>query len=415
MLQRDFALVYGTDTVFDGNRRMLVRIGHLRLAYQNAVKVWLESPDRKMISADQVVFDPHNVDAPWNLFCGIDLDPECGDCDAIIELLHYICSERQEVIDWVLNWMAFPLKNVGAKMATSIVMRGKQGCGKNMFWNVVATIYGKYGGTITQTELESQYNDWVSGKLFLIGNEVLSRKEKWQLGGKLKNLVTEDQIPISAKYMSTRYEGNHCNLVFLSNDLLPVPLEEGDRRFLMIDTPGPHPDGEAFYKRIEKKINSGGVAAFYAMLLARDIGNFNPHTKPLRTVDFDNAVELSLGSSELFVRRWKAGELPCLEYGREPVWAGAASDLYTVYQRWCPTQGEKHVDTQTLFSRKLKEAGFSFDVMWIAINGECKAYRIYWYAPAINDACEDVKAWITEHCKAAYHCAHPRDVGLTGY
>src|SRR5690606_12801731 len=67
----------------------------------------------------------------------------------------------------------------------------------------------------------------------------------------------------------------------------------------------------------------------------------------------------SLSSSELFVRQWRAGELVEVQSGdsSEPVWAGAIGDLYTLYERFCRRHGERHVETLTLFSKRLARAG----------------------------------------------------------
>lgn len=408
-LQANFALVYGTDTVFDGEDRMLVRIGPLRLAYGKAVKEWLQSPERKTIRQDDVVFDPRNPDRPWNLFGGLPSKPKPGKCNLILDLVDYLVGGNVAMREWVLKWTAYPLQHVGAKMATSIVMRGPQGGGKNMLWECVRDIYGVYGTLITQSELESQYNDWMSAKLFVIGNEVLSRREKWQLGGKLKNLVTEAQVPIQAKYMPSRLEGNCCNLVFLSNDLLPVPLEESNRRYLVIDAPHPHPDGKEFYTAVADQIRHGGREAFHDYLLNVSLADFGPHTKPLPTEAFQEALELSLSPSELFVRRWKAADMPILQSGdhSRPIWAGAIDDLYAVFRRWCEREGERHVDTQTRFARTLVAGGMRKRRMRIFFDGRERQHQVYWADAQVPDSCEDLEGWLKTECGFANGCAHP--------
>ncbi len=412
-LTRSFALIYGTDTVFDGDNRMLIRVGALRHAYGKAVKAWLESPERKTIRQEDVVFDPRDPKRPWNLFAGLPSEPKPGRCNLILELVDYLVSGNPALRDWVLRWAAYPLQHVGAKMATSIVMRGPEGGGKNMLWECVRDIYGTYGTLITQTEVESQYNDWMSCKLFVIGNEVLSRREKWQLGGKLKNLVTEAQVPIQAKYMPSRLENNCCNLVFLSNDLLPVPLGEGNRRYLVIDAPHPHSGGEEFYVSVAEQIRNGGREAFHDYLLNLDLAGFNPHTKPIPTEAFQEALELSLSPSELFVRRWKAGDMPIMRSGdsESVVAAGTIDDLYALFRRWCEREGERHVDTQTRFARTLTVAGVRRRRMRLRLADRDRQHRVYWIDERIPDACEDLESWLEAECGYANGCAHPMGGG----
>lgn len=408
-LTERFALIYGTDTVFDGEEKMLVRIGPLRLAYGKAVKEWLVSPERKTIRQEDVIFDPRHPERSWNLFGGLHSVPKLGKCNLVLELVDYLVGGNPALRDWVLKWTAYPLQHIGAKMATAVVMRGPQGGGKNMLWECVRDIYGIHGTLITQSELESQYNDWMSAKLFVIGNEVLSRREKWQLGGKLKNLVTEAQVPIQAKYMPSRLESNCCNLVFLSNDLLPVPLEESNRRYLVIDAPHPHPDGKAFYSAVAEQIANGGREAFHDYLLTLALGEFGPHTKPLPTEAFQEALELSLSPSELFVRRWKAGDMAILQSGDSSgsVWAGAIEDLYAIFRRWCEHEGERHVDTQTRFARTLAVGGLRKRRLRLRLDGRERQHQVYWYDERVPEACEDMERWLAIECGHANGCAHP--------
>jgi putative DNA primase/helicase len=412
-LTEDFAYIFGTDTVVGPNPKngalMIQRIGALRHAYGRAVKFWLESPHRKTILAEDVIFDPSDAARPWNLFSGIPLRPAKGPCTLILELLDYLVGGNPVLRDWVTKWTAYPLQHVGTKMATAIVMRGPQGGGKNLFWEAVRDIYGPFGTLITQSEIESVYNDWCSAKLFVIGNEVLSRREKWTLGGKLKNLVTEAFIPIQAKFLPSRVERNCANLVFLSNDLLPVPLEEGNRRYLVIDAPAPHPAGADFYRAVAEELRNGGLEAFYHYLLTLPLGDFGPHTKPVATEAFQESLELSLGPSELFVRRWRDGDVDVLKSGQDDytIGAGTIEDLYAIFQRWCQRHGERHVDTQTLFARTLTVKGIRKKRMRLDTGSKTRQVRVYWDPERVPDGNDNLDAWLAEQCGYANGCAYP--------
>jgi hypothetical protein len=68
-----------------------------------------------------------------NLFNGFGMEPKAGEYNLILELLFHLCGEDQDVFHWVVCWLAYPLQNPGAKMATSIIMHGDEGSGKNLF------------------------------------------------------------------------------------------------------------------------------------------------------------------------------------------------------------------------------------------------------------------------------------------
>ncbi|WP_166888590.1 primase-helicase family protein [Pantoea sp. Cy-639] len=91
-----------------------------------------------------------------------------------------LCNNRADEYRFLLKWIAYPLQNPGAKMATAVVMFGAEGPGKSLLWEkVVREIYGAYGTTIGQAQLESQFTGWQSRKLFALAEEVVT--PRWHL------------------------------------------------------------------------------------------------------------------------------------------------------------------------------------------------------------------------------------------
>ncbi len=350
-LLEHFVLLYGTNTAWDSVNEMQIKITDLRYAYSSdAVKFWLANPDRKMINYDHLVFDPTGQSQPpayVNLYRGLDVQPAKGDCSKIMELLLHLCNGDEDVFLWMLRWIAYPLRNPGAKMTTSIVMHGDEGSGKNLFWEeVVCRLYGEYGGVIGNAQIETQYNEWVSRKLFFVCDEVVTRSELRQIKGKLKALISGKRMNVNPKHLPERSEANHMNFVFLSNELQPIALDQSDRRYLVIWTP-PKQD-LAYYKAVADEAFNGGIEAFYYLLMNDlDMGDFNEHTKPLDTEAKQDLITLGLDAPERFYREWSQNELPL------PFICCSAMQLYWAFQRWCHLNGERFPPTQVLFARKM--------------------------------------------------------------
>lgn len=339
-----YTLIRGTDTVYDGENRDILTVANLKLAEGSpSVSYWLAHDRRRTVLKERVVFDPTccvDPETHINLF-----DPDeirkpgaCpADCARLLRLLQYLCGEADQdqapITDWVLRWIAYPLQHVGAKMQTALVMAGPEGTGKNIFFGAVKAIYGRYGAIITQTEIESPYTAWRSRKLFIIANEIITRQEMKHQVGKLKNLVTEGELPIDEKYMPLRYEANHVNLCFFSNELQPLFVAKGDRRYLVIRTPEPMPESE--YVDVVAEVDAGGADALHAYLLGLDLGGFAPWSKPPMTDAKENLIELGLSSVELFFREWKDGLLPY------PYGPALADDVYAAYRKFCERVGER--------------------------------------------------------------------------
>lgn len=354
-LLANFALIYGSDEVWDGELRRLIKINPLRLAFGNdAVKFWLNNLDRKMISLDRVVFDPTmktDTNTSVNLFNGFAMKPKEGKCDKIIELLGHLCNGDEDIFGWVLCWLAYPLQNPGAKMATSIIMHGDEGSGKNLFFEqCIAQIYGEYGGIIGNAEIESQFNEWASKKLFVVCDEVVTRSELRQLKGRLKAMVSNPTININPKNLSSRSESNHMNFVFLSNELQPLALDKTDRRYLVVWTPPKQ--SEEYYQEVAAEMANGGNEAFYHLLMSLDISGFTAHNKPIMTEAKQNLIDLGLSPPERFYKEWEAGILPL------PFVCCSSMQLYAAFCRWSYLNGERFPPTQTLFGRTIGRIGF---------------------------------------------------------
>lgn len=348
LLER-YALVYGQGgAVFDHDEHRLVTLtdmGHICLS-RDLYRTWSEHPDRQIVRPEQVGFDPAGSDKgiTCNLWDGWPTKPKAGNCEKLLELLWHMCSaesQKDDLFMWVLRWLAFPLQHPGAKMKSTIVMHGPQGTGKNMFFEAYMEIFGKYGWTIDQSAIEDKFNDWASRKLFLIADEVVARSDLYHIKNKLKAFITGDKIRINPKNMAAYYEANHVNMVFLSNEAMPVVLEEDDRRHAVIWTP--EKLSAAFYKEVKAEIDAGGAAALYDFLLQLELGDFTNATNPPMTDAKRELIDLSLDSPSKFVKVFEAGDLPGFPAKGAPALLTPClmSDMYELYKWWCASTNER--------------------------------------------------------------------------
>lgn len=389
-LMADMVLIYGTLTAWDEDSRRIVAVNALRLAFGSEyVKTWLNADGRRMVRPEQIKFEPgvELAEPCINLFDGFAMAPAAGDCAPILELMHHLCSESAdtetgvaEVLAWALRWLALPLQRPGTKMRSAMVFHGPQGAGKNLLFEIVAAIYGKYSLVVGQEQLEDKFNDWASQKLFLIGDEVVARAELYHQKNKLKSFITGETIQINTKMMPLRTESNHVNVVFLSNEQQPLALEPGDRRYFVVYTPPRRQDD--LYKRVAACLAAGGAAAFMDYLLQLDMAGFSEFDIPPMTRAKADLIELGLKPHERFARDWIRGYLPL------PLQVCSTEQLYRAFTRWARNTGERFPPAQVTFSKgvekvlreKVRCKGVKLDVpingrawlrMWIP--GDCKA------------------------------------------
>lgn len=348
LLER-FALVYGQGgTVFDHQEHILLAMGDMRDAClaREVHRAWAEHPEKQIVRVEEVGFDPACTEPSihCNLWSGWPTTPKAGKCENLIDLLRYMCAEDskpEQLFQWVLRWLAYPIQHPGAKMKSTVVIHGPQGTGKNMFFECVMAIYGRYGRVIDQSAIEDKFNDWASRKLFLIADEVVARSDLYHIKNKLKAFITGDWIRINPKNMSAYDERNHVNMVFLSNEAMPVVLEEDDRRHAVIWTP--EKLSPEFYADVKAEIRAGGIEALHDYLLKVDLTGFDDATLPPMTDAKRELIDLGMDSPSRFVQAFEGGDIsgfpglnapslltPCL-----------SQDLFELYQLWCSHVGLK--------------------------------------------------------------------------
>lgn len=353
-LLEHFALIYGTDTVWDGTTRMIMKISNMAHAHgSDMVKLWKASETRRTIMPADVIFDPTGTgeaENTVNLFGGIELKPKAGETKPILELVRFLTSrastdadECDNIMHWLLCWMAYPLQHLGTKLRTAIIMHGDEGAGKNFLFDLWVEIYGKYGALVGQDELEDKFNDWRSAKLAVVGDEVSSRQELVHNKNRLKALITSTTVQINPKNLPRREERNHINIVFLSNELQPLALDNSDRRYLVIYTPRAR-DFE-FYRQLKAWREAGGVAAFYHYLLDYPLEDFDPFAPAPHTQAKTDLIDLNRKSPERFWIEWASGELDL------PYQSCSCAQAYQAYLKFAQRTGDRFPMQRNVFTR----------------------------------------------------------------
>ncbi len=305
---------------------------------------------------DEVGFDPSGTDeyVRLNTWNGWPMQPKKGRCDLIIDLIQYLCSDEEnshEVFNWLIRWMAYPLQNPGAKMTSAVIMHGPQGTGKSMVFKTLAKIYGvghprkDYAVILDQKALQSTFNsDW-ENVLFVLAEEVVNSSDKWQLKNELKELISGDRIRIEKKFVDAYSQKNICNMVFLSNEDQPIPIDNDDRRHAVIWTPPQL--SEDYYLPIINQLEDGGVAAFYYYLMTLDLGGFNPKSRPPMTNSKQKLITLSNSGEREFINQYLGMETDF------PVCVSECKDLFSAYMIWVRKSNERNPRSDRQFGHMI--------------------------------------------------------------
>jgi putative DNA primase/helicase len=181
---------------------------------------------------------------------------------SINALLLNLCEGDRDRALWVLRWLAYPLRNEGAKMATALLVAGVAGSGKSLFFDqLIAGIYGCHAVKPGE-RLGHMFNSWMSRKRYVLVDELRSDHVS---PAALKTMITSQSIMIDGKGVQSTLERNKMNFVFLTShvDALPA-IDDCDRRFMVLTPSRVLPP--AVYAAVAGEIAHGGVEAFHYFL-----------------------------------------------------------------------------------------------------------------------------------------------------
>ncbi len=344
-----YVYIDGTKDVWDREKKRRIAEGAVKMALGDMYGMWLNSPERRVVDVENIVFDPTMTKDPSlyiNTFDGLPMAPVRDDaaCENLRWLISFLCNHEQESVDWLVRWLAYPLQHLGAKMDTAVLAHSTmEGSGKSLlFADAFGLLYGQYAATVGQTQLESSFNAWQTRKLWTVFEEVVSRDQRYNQVGKIKHLITGKTVRMESKFINGWEEDNHMNAAFLSNEILPWPISPSDRRMLVLWPLETLPVSRQ--KAVGRELEQGGVAALYGWLLSVDLGDFDQRTRPPSTEARERLVALSRASWQTFLFLWQYGEL-----GRDLWGTCLSSDLYAMFLEWCH-RNKEHVLSHTKFS-----------------------------------------------------------------
>ena len=192
-------------------------------------------------------------------------------------------------VEWMKCWFAYPIQYPGAKLATAILIWGRQqGTGKTMLGETMSYIYGRNYGTVTNTELASQFNEWLMDKSFIVGDE-LALGDKRHTASGIKDMITRTQVRINSKNRKTYAVRDCANFYLTSNHEDALYLEAGDRRVFVhrVDAdPLSPPEYQAYWRWLKEE--GGAARLFYYLINEVDCSLFDPQGRaPMTTAKID--------------------------------------------------------------------------------------------------------------------------------
>lgn len=296
-------------------------------------KWWLGEPARRQYQS--IVFSPgKEIEGVYNLWRGFAVEPRPGDKHRkFIDHIHEdLCAGKQELLDYLLNWMALTIQKPDAPGQVAVVLRGRKGTGKGFFAKTFGRLFGRHYLAVSNAKhLVGQFNAHLRDCVVLFGDEAFWAGDKAH-ESVLKSLITEDTLMIEKKGIDVEPASNYVHLIMASNEQWVVPASYDERRFFVLDVSAAHMQDTAYFGAIDADLKAGGLANLLHDLQTRDLSNFDVRTVPRTEALLDQKVHSMTSNEEWWFRKLSDGVLaPMHSSWDEPVLKDTLIDDYLTY------------------------------------------------------------------------------------
>lgn len=154
----------------------------------------------------------------------------------LLRHLGLLCSGRQPVIDFVLDWMAFCVQNPGQKIRHAILIKGIEGDGKSLLGKVMQACMGQANVKIISSKvLGTDFSDWAHGACVGVIEEIrMVGHNRYDIYDGIKPNITNDVIAVHPKGKAERNVLNTMNYMAFTNHNDALPISDTDRRWTCI-------------------------------------------------------------------------------------------------------------------------------------------------------------------------------------
>ena len=174
-----------------------------------------------------------------------------------IDFIHdVIANGRDNVASYLNAWFQSILKNPTYKTGVAIILKGKQGTGKNTFTDALCALLGDYAmpNVSNIDNLTGRFNSSIINKKIIVVNELKSA-ENHAIGtaDTLKTLITDYYMNLEQKCVDVKTNVVQvANFIINTNNIKPLTISEDDRRMCVL-TPNPkYANDKAYFLNLRK-------------------------------------------------------------------------------------------------------------------------------------------------------------------
>ncbi|TCR95958.1 DUF5906 domain-containing protein [Rhizobium sp. BK418] len=246
-------------------------------------KQWMRSKHRRSYP-NGIVFAPNRqVEGAFNLWQGFSVEPDdTRSCSLFLDhLLRVVCNGNEEHFNYALNWLAHLVQRPEEKPGVAFVVKGLRGSGKDTLAAYTGEIIKAHYITVWQKDqFFGKFNAHQASCLLLHIQEGFWAGDKRDEGS-LKAIITSEDAMIEPKGMNAFPVRSMLRIFISSNENWVVPASGADeRRFFVLNVADHRIGDHGYFAALRAEMQSGGPAALLALLMSRDISDFQVRKVP---------------------------------------------------------------------------------------------------------------------------------------
>ena len=250
--------------------------------YKKKGKWWIEHPDRR--SYMNMIFDPEAQPSPeqYNTWLGFSEKalPGTKHEKYLEHILSNICNGVQIHFEYVIGWLSRLIQNPASQSETALVLKGKEGTGKNSFVQPLGWLFPEhFFETPNASHFVGNFNFHLHNKILVHANEAFYAGDR-RHEAMLKMLITEPTIAIERKGVDVQQSPNYVHLIMSSNSDWVVPAGPDARRFFILEISDKQKNKEQYFAQMKKDLHDGGLAHLLHFLYTYDLSEYHVRAFP---------------------------------------------------------------------------------------------------------------------------------------
>jgi len=276
-----------------------------------------------------------------------------------MDLVQALCGGDEEHAMYFHKFIGQIFQDPSHKVPTCIILKGKQGVGKNIILDAIGNMLNKTH-YITSSKPNDFFGEHAEGyyrKLLVNLNEAEGR-DTFDFEGKIKSFISEDTITINPKNVRPTQISNHARTIITTNKPNPIPIDvrSKDRRYVVFQATDEYlKKSSKFWSQLYHHLRKPEtIQALYQFFMSLDLNDFDwikrrPITKaykdmcnlysPVEALFFEDFVDKEMWN-DMDVEKPKDSELII-----------PMSDLFEMYERFCKKNRFLKDDTKATSSR----------------------------------------------------------------